>query len=42
MCDASEQRYGLKSRFDGIVDPLSDQLVAQLAEKFSLDDEPGF
>jgi hypothetical protein len=42
MCDASEQKYGLKSRFEGIVDPHSDKLVAQLAENLALDHEPGF
>jgi hypothetical protein len=35
MCDAAEQKYGQTSRFDGIVDPETDKLIATLAEKFS-------
>jgi len=40
MCDAAEQKYGLSSRFDGIMEPHSDKLIAQIAEKFDLDPRP--
>ena len=37
MCDASEKKYGLSSRFDGLMEPHSDKLIAVLAEQFDLD-----
>jgi len=37
MCNAAEKKYGLSSRFEGLMEPHSDKLIAVLAEQLGLD-----